>query len=261
MTGEATHADEGWTVAGVQVVGIETMPGIGRDSSRPYGQKDAKLDGRHAEMKRLARRALAAVAVSVVGCGATFAQPEAPAPAEREVIMGVKMTEPMTVLESRFTAAPADAGQAMTPIAEGIFAAAAEARINILPNRATVVVITPMQEMMQGAPEELDWAFRMPTIDALEPGELHGHPDIKVVRTEPRLVGYTYAKGPPDVVVQPRMMSLTMWVVGQGYSPVGPMFMTTFQDPGQTDQEDIVTELQVGIKRPEEGEAPVEGGQ
>ncbi len=206
-------------------------------------------------MRSVKWTALAAVLIVLLASGATFAQPQAPQPPV-ELIMGVKTTEPVTVLEKTFTANPREIGRVLRPIADEVFAAVAEAGINVLPNHATVVILASMQEMMQGLGDEMKGTFRVPVIDDLEPGELPGHPDIKVVRVEAQLVGYTYGKGTAESVAQERFPSLAMWLMGQGHVPTGPFYLSIFQNPGQTAPLDTVCEVQVGLKKPEQPPGP-----
>jgi hypothetical protein len=192
----------------------------------------------------------ATLALAVV-CAAAFAQAPEPQP-PGELIMGVKTAEPLTVLEKTFTSAPDKASEAVQAAAEAVFAAAEAEGVTVLPNHAAVVILTPMQELMAGPPAEMKWALRVPIVDALEPGPVGGHPDVNVARLAPSLVGYTYGKGDPEAVVQQRTTALAMWLAGQGYTLQGPISMLVFQDFDQTPPDQIVCEIQVGIKAPEE---------
>jgi hypothetical protein len=187
----------------------------------------------------------------VVVYAVAFAQAPEPQP-PGELIMGVKTAEPLTVLERIFTSGPDNAGDAIRAAGEMVFAAAEAESVTILPNHAAVVILTPMQELMAGPPAEMKWALRVPIVDALEPGPVAGHPDVTVQRLAPSLVGYTYGKGAPEAVVQQRTTALGMWLVGQGYTLEGPISMVIFQDYDQTPPDQMVCEIQVGVKAPQE---------
>jgi effector-binding domain-containing protein len=192
----------------------------------------------------------ATLALAVI-CAVASAQVLAPQP-PGQLIMGVKTAEPATVLEKTFTSTPDKSGEAIQTAAEAVFGAVGAEGITVLPNHAAVVVLTPMQELMAGPPAEMKWALRVPIVDALEPGPMEGHPDVNVARLESALVGYTYGKGAPEAVAQERTTALAMWLAGQGYTLQGPISTLLFQDYDHTPPDQMVCEIQVGIKAPAE---------
>lgn len=195
--------------------------------------------------------AFVVVLALLAACTLTLGQPRAPAVREiPPIIMDVKYTEPLTVLETTLRAPRADPGPAITEAGERVWGAAVAARLNVLPNHGIVAVLTPMEDLQQGALEELDFAVQLPVIDDLEPGPLAGEPGIEVVRTEVELVAYTYSRGPPEVAIEQGWSSLFTWVGRQGFTPVGPLYTLHYQNVPETDPWALVWELRVVLEVP-----------
>ncbi len=204
-------------------------------------------------MKSLKLMTLAAMTTLLAAEGTVLAQAEAPQPAPSRV-MGVKMTEPQLVLQTTFTSGPTaeEQGRAIREAAEVVFTAAADARVNILPNHVAITVLNTMDELMAGAVAERRWRFQLPVIDELAVGQFRQHADIEVARAEAEFVAYTYSVGPEEVALDEGVTSLMRWVTERGHTPLGPFHIRLFQNPDEADPAEIVWEVQVGIKGVEE---------
>jgi hypothetical protein len=181
---------------------------------------------------------------------AAAAQPAAPTPeAPRPLIMGVKTTEPMRVVQRTLTTTPDVIQQDMAAAVKVLADVVKAAHVAVVPGAVRVVLLTPMDQLQAGAVQEMKFAVQLVLIEDVPEGPLNGDADTQVAEVKPLLVAYTYGKGPTQAVPQERAMAVVMWAMGQGYVPIGPVQMIVFEDPAAIDTDDVTLELQLGVKK------------
>ncbi|MFQ6097724.1 MAG: hypothetical protein ACE5O2_08350, partial [Armatimonadota bacterium] len=96
-------------------------------------------------MRRFRVPGLAVISLLGAWTASALAQPAAPpVPGPHEIIMGVKTTEPMRVVEKRFEATPDVAEQEILSTMQALVQAVQEAHLNFLPNWVRLNVLTPL---------------------------------------------------------------------------------------------------------------------
>ena len=95
---------------------------------------------------------------------------------------------------------------------------------------------------------KLVWAIMLPVLEPLKgfPKETEGEVSIK--KLDPIQVAYTYHQGPYQEVGA-TYMKLFQWVFQNSYQVAGPMLEIYWNDPKQTPEDKLISELQIPVTK------------
>ena len=158
----------------------------------------------------------------------------------QEFAIGVKTTAPCHVAYQKFTGPYSGVAKAI----EGVYTWVEKNDLVTLGLIYSDYYNTPMEVDST----KLEWAIMLPVLEPLKgfPKETEGKVTIK--KLDPIQVAYTYYQGPYQDVGG-TYMKLFQWVFQNGYQVAGPMREIYWNDPKQTPENELISELQVPVRK------------